>query len=231
MTKIFIGGPLGHHNFREELGLVDRKVSELNPKIQINDSVFTYVGPIVPSCDHGCWHAILSTGGDAADDGSIDAKGYQIHLHLDNPSRIVAANFSQIDIADMCFFWFPDKTSYGSLVELGYAVGKGKPVYAGFSSVAFPFEISTEPHPENTEWEEYKESLPGHELWYAGMSAKQVYRTATVREAFIQAFIEFKHDRIDSTSIPEWRQMIVSDDQKSIERFGVQLPGLITFES
>jgi hypothetical protein len=74
-----------------------------------------YVGPWFVSCDHGCAHGPNSHGLNADGLGTCMANA---------PRRLVASQcLSAIDRADLVFAWIDDKTAFGTLVELGYAVG------------------------------------------------------------------------------------------------------------
>lgn len=84
---------------------------------------FDYVGPYFMSDDHGCGHG-PNTHGCGFDADGICAGAYP------TPGRPAVRDLclAAIDRADIVFAWLNDHTAYGTLVEVGYARGRGKRV-------------------------------------------------------------------------------------------------------
>lgn len=81
------------------------------------------------------WGKSLAPCDDATDDGEW-------------PSEIARRCKVAIDAADLVFGWFDDTSAFGTLVEVGYALGAGKAVQLGFSRSVFKGRIH-------------------HDLWFA----------------------------------------------------------------
>jgi hypothetical protein len=87
-----------------------------------------YVGPFFIACDHACAHGPSTHGSDvnectASNAGSITSRD-------DVPVRCLSA----IDDADVVIAYIESEDCYGTLVELGWALSKGKPVHLLFST-------------------------------------------------------------------------------------------------
>lgn len=77
-------------------------------------------GPFFISCDHGCYHGDASHGVGADGDG---CEGSGI------PASVVPkVCMDQIERSNFVFAYIDDPTCFGTLCEIGYAVGKGIPV-------------------------------------------------------------------------------------------------------
>lgn len=92
------------------------------PKLPTTFPSLRYVGPYFMSDDHGCGHG---PGTHGCGDGGCGS-------NCPAPSRGDIVDRCQLAIkrADIVFVWLDDEdcTAYGSLVEIGYALGLGKPV-------------------------------------------------------------------------------------------------------
>jgi hypothetical protein len=86
-----------------------------------------YAGPFFMSDDHGCYHKEFNSHGVAAG-GAACGGAYPGMARPD----VVQRCFSAIESATHIFAWIDDPTAYGSLVEIGYARGIGKPVHLYF---------------------------------------------------------------------------------------------------
>jgi len=82
-----------------------------------------YMGPFFVSDDHGCGHG-HSTHGNGTQ-GCLQIE------HRPHSYRVNVAKRCQrgIELADHLFVWLDDHTAYGTLVEVGIAVGLGKQVW------------------------------------------------------------------------------------------------------
>ena len=77
-------------------------------------------GPFFISCDHGCYHGEGSHGVGADGDG-CEGSGV--------PEDVVPkVCIDQIERSNFVFAFIDDDTCFGTLCEIGYAIGKGIPV-------------------------------------------------------------------------------------------------------
>lgn len=96
---------------------------------------FRMSGPYMMACDHGCFHGSNSHGIAAHGDreGScVESYGPWVdwcnpHEAGDSdPSLVAWTCLRWIVESDAVFAWIDDPTAYGSLVEIGFALGLGK---------------------------------------------------------------------------------------------------------
>lgn len=81
-----------------------------------------YTGPFFISRGHGESHGDNTHG--------CDLYGHCIEDHGGNQRNVVPRLcMASIDRSDVIFCWMEDLTAYGSIFELGYAMGKGKQIY------------------------------------------------------------------------------------------------------
>lgn len=90
-------------------------------------------GPFFISCDHGCYHGEGSHGvgadGDGCDGSGVPCTGTGI------PEDVVPkVCMNQIERSNFVFAFIDDNTCFGTLCEIGYAIGKGIPVAVMFST-------------------------------------------------------------------------------------------------
>ena len=128
---------MGVQNFRNTLGLRHRDMSILNAVRHHNGRKYIYSGPIVPSCDHGCWHRLFK-GEEGGEYGSISDGSKEMTVESNGRHTIVGATISQIQNSDLLFAWFESLDAYGTIAEIGIAVGSDIPVYIGFREDVFP---------------------------------------------------------------------------------------------
>lgn len=136
---------------------------------------FDYVGPYFISDDHGCGHGPGTHG--CAEDGSLlCGSGGDLPKRPEVRDLCLAA----IDTADIVFAWLDDLTAYGTLVEIGYAKGRGKHII-----------IASPELPGTFEWAGQRglqlPDSPTAELWFAFSCATSTITAATPREALKQA--------------------------------------------
>lgn len=84
----------------------------------VYDGVFC-TGPYFVSCDHGCFHGENTH-------GVLDR--YDTNTTSSFRTETVRLCQEAIQRSDHVFVWIDDDTCYGTLVEIGYAVGLGIPV-------------------------------------------------------------------------------------------------------
>ncbi|MFF3912665.1 DUF559 domain-containing protein [Streptomyces sp. NPDC001852] len=135
---------------------------------------FDYIGPYFISDDHGCGHGPGTHGCGA--DGCVPCYSYE---NLPKRSQVRELCLTAIDTADIVFAWLDDVTAYGTLVEIGYARGRGKNVVVAAPELPHTFE-----------------DLSGHglgipdgptnDLWFAFSCATRTLTAQTPREALQQ---------------------------------------------
>jgi hypothetical protein len=87
-----------------------------------------YVGPFFIACDHGCYHGETSHGVGLDREQNCGVGSPDL-----DRTTVVNLCFRSILSADLVFAWLDSKSAYGTLVEIGYALGQGKPVYVCFA--------------------------------------------------------------------------------------------------
>lgn len=123
--KIYLAGKISPDDYRHGIvpGLRDAYfASDIgDPWPELQGAVFghDYVGPFFISCDHGCAHGPNSHGMDA---GRANHDTGEVVCRFEVVRRCLAA----IDKADLVFAWMAGRDAHGTLVELGYAVARGK---------------------------------------------------------------------------------------------------------
>lgn len=146
-----------------------------------------YTGPFFLGDDHGCAHG---RGTHALD---VDC----VNPVPDWQAAAVARCLGAIDSSDFVFAWLDDPTAYGTLVEIGYATGKGIPVVVASPEV---------PKYDEPEWPA-REAFAGPlgDLWFAFAAASAVIQAPSPREALAYMMISgtIRKDR-------EYRQMFGS---------------------
>lgn len=93
----------------------------------IDKGPFTYVGPWFTSCDHGCYHGKSSHGVGATDPGCMEMGENNAHRSWAHSECL-----RLIEDSDLVIAWIDDPTAFGTIAEIGFASGIGKPVYVGF---------------------------------------------------------------------------------------------------
>ncbi|WIB31432.1 hypothetical protein [Curtobacterium sp. MCSS17_005] len=94
---------------------------------RIAERQLAYAGPFFVSDDHGCAHGRCTHG--AAAEGCLE--GYLPDGMTKEDHRALVAERCRLGIerSDDIFFWFEDLKGFGSLVELGIAIGMSKSVH------------------------------------------------------------------------------------------------------
>ncbi|MEV1088015.1 DUF559 domain-containing protein [Streptomyces microflavus] len=178
MPSIYLAGKIGKDDWRHELtGWAlrhawqddsDGETLEAWPvlKRSILDT-FDYVGPYFISDDHGCGHGDGTHG--CGTDGRLLCSPDE-----DFPKRPQVRDLclAAIDAADIVFAWLDDVTAYGTLVEIGYAKGRSKPVV-----VAAPRLSNADPH---------RAGELSNEMWFAFSCATHTLAAPSPREALQQ---------------------------------------------
>ncbi|MBO7710583.1 MAG: hypothetical protein J6S83_08950 [Lachnospiraceae bacterium] len=138
---VYLAGKIGHHGWREK---IVQRVDELPDEIYIKKPSATYIdglyttGPFFICCDHGCYHGAESHGVGAYSDADFDTNhGFYPDLCSGTgvPSELVPIICkNQITSSDFVFAYIDSDSCFGTLCEIGFAVGKGIPVVTMFAS-------------------------------------------------------------------------------------------------
>lgn len=95
-------------------------------------------GPFFISCDHGCYHGHDSHGVGAYSPGQYDDvdDGYTGGCSGNGvpKSLVPSVCMKQIEESNFVFAYIDSETCYGTLLEIGYAIGRGIPVSVMFSN-------------------------------------------------------------------------------------------------
>lgn len=181
--KIYLAGKVGLNDWRN--GIVEGLRSEcadlfsdpLRPWRTLHRSIagrHHYTGPYFISCDHGCFHGESSHGYGAnpipdpeqgipvcietcAYGFNSDCATTHGYNDFDQEFRrhVVDQCLTAINNSDVVFAWLDDLTAFGSIFEIGYAIGRGVPVVTVFD------------HGKLGEWRKVHANDP---LWFIGES-------------------------------------------------------------
>jgi hypothetical protein len=102
------------------------EIMTVDPVPTIIERLYT-VGPFFIGCDHGCYHGENSHG--------VSANKEELCNGISISSKIVPALCAdQILKSDFLFAFINELSCYGTLCEIGYAVGRGIPVAVLFAN-------------------------------------------------------------------------------------------------
>lgn len=192
LARVYAAGRI--KRTRERFGVIDCRLnSDLiengevydSPQTMVNENgkpSFIYTGPYTYGCDHGCAHTKsrgTNTHGSGIGgcneammphDALFTKTGRWKSFKERNEfvaEAILARSFDGIRKCNLFFAWIDDHECHGTLVEIGYAFAKGKPIL-----IAHPPHIK-----------------PKGELWFAFECATKVIVCEDPAEAFIKATI------------------------------------------
>lgn len=199
IPRVYFAGKVGRPNYRNTIGLKERDMTYINKLHHHKERPYIYIGPIIPSCDHGCWHYFFDgcTGFDA---GYIYEDEKMYYVRPSGHDSIVGSTMKQIQQADFLFAWFDSYDAYGTIAEIGFAAGCGIPVYVGFREDVFPMQESTT----DESWEDKKSYLIGRELWYIATLANQAFLAQSPCDAFTRAL----RCHAQGHTEPSWKKML-----------------------
>ena len=132
-TFVYLAGKIHKNGWRDKI--LDYSVTICGEKDIIATKASEYLfscGPFFISCDHGCYHGENSHGVGAYKIGEefpdrCQGKG--------TPQALVpTVCMNQINKSDFVFAYIDSASCYGTLCEIGYAIGKGKPVAVMFAT-------------------------------------------------------------------------------------------------
>lgn len=81
-----------------------------------------YVGPFFVCCNHGCYHGRGTHGSDPEGCSGLSPAS------LEGRDTIARRCRSAIDRSDLVYAWVDDPSAYGTILEIGYALGRGRRV-------------------------------------------------------------------------------------------------------
>ena len=156
--KIYLAGKVEQNCWRHKIvdGLRGKDWNDgpLPCAIHIDGESFDYTGPFFVSCDHGCYHgpgthgclgnnAVEEIDGEEIEtDYTSDCIEWLGHRGLvdnhgcrcgDGQSFVVNKCLAAIDDSDVVMAWIDSTDCYGTLCEIGFAIGKYKEVWVAFS--------------------------------------------------------------------------------------------------
>jgi hypothetical protein len=116
--RIFIAGKIRHYCFRHDL--VPGLRSGWDGRIALQCDGFTYVGPFMDACDHGCRHGPSSH-------GVLGVAGFGCEGVAAARSEVYQRNEFGLGIADLVIAYIDAPDCYGTIFELGFAARAGVP--------------------------------------------------------------------------------------------------------
>lgn len=118
--RVYLAGKIAKNDWRSDIRRARLFEDEVFPfpAIESEDGLAVITGPFFISCDHGCTHGKSTH---AFQGGCAD--------YFENP-RAAAARACWIALkgSDLIYAWLDCSTAYGTIIEIGYAVGAGKKV-------------------------------------------------------------------------------------------------------
>ncbi len=131
---VYLAGKITSNGWRENIAPIRDDVGE---DIYGVKYVQTFIkglittGPFFISCDHGCYHGDTLHGVGAYGSDDVNIPGC---VDEGIPKCMVPTICThQIDESNFVFAFIDSTTCYGTLCEIGYAIGKGIPVAVMFS--------------------------------------------------------------------------------------------------
>jgi very-short-patch-repair endonuclease len=190
VTSIYLAGKISRHDWREDVapsiqdawgnhsyGNADWSAHDAEWPVLPNAvlNAFDYTGPYFVD---GCTHSA---------DGCPQEEHRASSMCEGEPSgraATVQRCLNAIDRSDIVFAWLDDATAHGTLVELGYAKGRGKPVIVAGPNI---------PRTWDQIWKQEEAAAPAlspapaaDELWFAFTCATSTLTANTPREAIEQ---------------------------------------------
>lgn len=144
--KIYLAGKIYNGDWRNDI-IETRGLEPGEEPVTVHGDV--YVGPYFISCDHGCYHGDSTHGlMSDRDCGDVSTMLQEIETRLDFQDiyaghggfgdnvkdEVPKLCLSWIDDCDVLFAWIETRDCYGTFAEIGYAHGKGKETWIGYSN-------------------------------------------------------------------------------------------------
>lgn len=135
LLSVYLAGKITSNGWREQIAPIR---DDVDNDIYGVKYVQTFIkglittGPFFISCDHGCYHGDTLHGVGAYGSEDVDKPGC---VGDGIPKCMVPTICThQIDKSNFVFAFIDSTTCYGTLCEIGYAIGKGIPVAVMFSN-------------------------------------------------------------------------------------------------
>ena len=132
---MYLAGKISHHGWRDKIVCdIDAFTGEIYEKSYSNTRIDDLItsGPFFISCDHGCYHGSDSHGVGGYESG--DEYGYRCAGYGIPKSIVPTICKKQIDRSNFVFAYIDSDSCYGTLCEIGYAIGKRHPVTIMFAN-------------------------------------------------------------------------------------------------
>jgi len=164
--KLYLAGKVEkncwRHSLVNKLREADWDNAPLLAAVEIGGETFDYVGPFFVSCDHGCYHGD-GTHGCLGKNGTEEVHGEVVEIEYasvcgsgngdflyrnslvdkhgcrqgcEGQEFIVNKCLEAIDNSDVVMAWIDTPNCFGTLCEIGFAVGKYKTLWVAFASDA-----------------------------------------------------------------------------------------------
>jgi hypothetical protein len=177
MIKCYIAGRIEYS--RKRFGIVEcslnsdvgvnSPVAHLTPFVFRGDKMI-YTGPYTMGCDHSCSHMSEPRFGTVNHgSGKTCMDEIKPHQFSEIAPIVFKRSLDGVRQANFVFAWIKDLECYGTLVEIGYALGRNIPVIVGFP----------------------KNFTDKNELWFVSQGAIVVYGD-TPEDAFEMAVVKYK---------------------------------------
>lgn len=178
--KIYFAGKISKNDWRTTFYQSGKYEDPLNWG-HVKTSFGYATGPFFVSCDHGCAHYPTSHGSDG--EGLLNCTQEFFEQHgADHRAQIYRNCLSAILQSDAVFVWIDELTCYGTMLEIGYAIGKNIPVYIG---VDVKLSSETRAHKEDLA---EGQQIVSDELWFYKQAVTGFGYYDDHREAFTQFF-------------------------------------------
>jgi hypothetical protein len=146
--KIYLAGKISKNDWRNEI-INTRGIEHADGSVTIQGDIYT--GPYFVSCDHGCYHGdsthgVIDSGCGSGDRRTIEDQmcyefgvcdadgGHGCVNENDIKDTIPKLCLSWIDECDVVFAWIDSNDCFGTIAEIGYAYGKEKEIWIGYSN-------------------------------------------------------------------------------------------------
>ena len=209
--KIYLAGKISDNDWRNGI-IKTRGIYPSDESKTTNGDVYT--GPYFISCDHGCYHGDSTHGLlDNGFCGSGDSRAIESEMcykfdvcddhgghygisETKTKNTIPKLCLSWIDDCDVLFAWIETKDSFGTLAEIGYAYGKGKEIWIGYSNKIVMgyadrptvFSLVHKPAHNNE-----CSTMPIHDTWFIDRLASKVGVSPNPEVLYSLWSHEFKH--------------------------------------
>ncbi len=203
--KIYLAGKISRTDWRNEI-INTYGIQPSDENKTINGDIYT--GPYFVSCNHGCSHGeskhgILGGCGNGNDNGiqnelmcefGSNCNHYGMDTNSETQDEIPKLCLGWIDKCDVLFAWINSNDCYGTIAEIGYAYGKNKEIWIGYSNVIVmgyadrPTMFSTSNGP-----------LPGdapiHDTWFIDRLASKVAVSPTAGMLYSMFSSQYKNTK------------------------------------